>query len=70
MRIKVKYSVSEGPHQVDITSDDIKAMRESGLLSIEQSTLKGKKTITIEGAPEELQQMGQLLIRFAKNHNE
>lgn len=64
MRIRVKYSVSEGPHQVNISLDDIKAMRKSGRLSIKQETPKGTKTITIEGTPEELNQMAELL----KNH--
>ncbi len=66
MRIEVKYSTSQGPHLVEISLDDIKAMHESGRLSVEQKTPKGTKKIAINGTPKELNQMGQLLLNFSK----
>ena len=63
MRIEVKYSVSQGPHGVDISLDDMNQMLESGLLTLTKPTQSGTKTITISGTPEELNTMAKVLQR-------
>jgi hypothetical protein len=63
MRIEVKYSVSQGPHVVDISLDDMNQMLESGSLTLSKPTQGGTKTITISGTAEELNTMAKVLQR-------
>jgi len=62
MRIEVKYSVSQWPHSADIDLEDIKAMKESGELTVTKETPKGEKKISIEGESEEMFELAQLLL--------
>ena len=63
MRIEVKYSVSQGPHVIEISIDDMNQMIESGSLTLTKRTNTGTKTISIEGTPEELKTMAKVLLR-------
>jgi hypothetical protein len=61
MRIEVKYSVSQGPHGVDISLDDMKKMLKTKTLTLTKPTQSGTKTITISGSSEELSTMAKVL---------
>ena len=67
MRIKVKYSSSEGPHQIDITQSDIDEMMRSGNLTVIQNIPGSSetKTISINGTKDELIKMAEALQRYA-----
>ena len=65
MRIEVQYSVSEGPHPIEISQAEINQMRQSGNLTATQQTPKGTKTITITGTPHELSTMAAALLNKA-----
>jgi len=65
MRIEIQYSVSEGPHRVDISQAEIDAMRSSGELTVTQPTPKGNKTITITGTDRELATLAAALLNRA-----
>ena len=66
MRIEVRYSVSEGPHPIEITQEEIDQMLESGELTATQNTRSGTKTITITGTQHELSTMAEALSRYAE----
>ncbi len=67
MRIKVKYESSEGPHQVDISKEDIEEMQKSGKLELTKKVShENEKTISITGSKEELNMLAELL----KKHTE
>jgi len=61
MRIEVQYSVSQGPHLIEISQAEIDQMRQSGNLTATQQTPSGTKTITITGTPQELASMAAAL---------
>lgn len=61
MRIEVKYSVSQGPHVIEISLDDMRQMLKSGVLTLTKPTQSGTKTITISGSFKELRTMAKVL---------
>ena len=65
MRIEVQYSVSQGPHPIEISQAEIDQMRRSGELTATQPTPTGTKTITITGTPQELSTMAAALLNKA-----
>jgi hypothetical protein len=65
MRIEVQYSVSQGPHLIEISQAEIDQMRQSGNLTATQQTPSGTKTIAITGTPQELSTMAAALLNKA-----
>ncbi len=66
MRIEVQYSVSQGPHPIEISQAEIDQMRQSGNLTATQPTTDGNtKTITITGTSQELATMAAALLNNA-----
>ena len=66
MRIEVQYSVSQGPHPIEISQAEIDQMRQSGNLTATQPTTGGNtKTITITGTSQELATMAAALLNNA-----
>jgi hypothetical protein len=65
MRIEVQYSVSQGPHLIEISQAEIDQMRRSGELTATQPTPTGTKTITITGTSQELSTMAAALLNKA-----
>ena len=61
MRIRIKYSTSEGPHLIDISHEEIKQMLKSKVLVVRQPTPGGSKTITFSGTKQELSDLGDAL---------
>jgi hypothetical protein len=65
VRIEVQYSVSQGPHLIEITQAEIDQMRRSAELTATQRTRTGIKTITITGTPQEIASMAAALLNDA-----
>lgn len=62
MRIEVKYSVSTGPHLIEISEADLEEMRRTGGLTISQETPKGTKTVSITGSAYELVTLATVIL--------
>jgi len=64
MRIEIKYRSSEGPHLIDLDSNDLDQLRNSSDVFVQQSH-PALKSLHIEGNPDELELLAVALLNRA-----
>ena len=64
MRIEIKYKVSEGPHLIDLSADELDQLRNANEIIVRQNH-PATKSLRIEGKPDELELLAAALLNRA-----
>ncbi|MDI6448855.1 hypothetical protein [Anaerobaca lacustris] len=64
MRIEIKYKSSEGPHLIDLCADELDQLRDASEVFVTQNH-PATKSLSIEGAPDELELLAASLLNRA-----
>lgn len=64
MRIEIKYKSSEGPHLIELTSDELDRLRGAPQVSVAQNH-PATKSLYIDGQPDELELLAAALLNRA-----
>jgi hypothetical protein len=64
MRIKIKYSSSEGPHLIDLSADELNQLQHTNEVLVRQNA-PATKSLHITGSADELELLAAVLLNKA-----
>jgi hypothetical protein len=65
MKIQIRYSTSEGPHFLELSIGQLESISEDDELEFREPTPKGDKRLSIDGNPQELMALANVIMNRA-----